>query len=90
MSSTVKKESKKGEWAKHLRKDGKRTANKVARQKGKKETKKIVKEHSTNHISNFISCLTRKNYAKANKYLSMVVEDKIRKQIGNSLNKPLF
>ena len=41
-------------------------------------------------INKFISAVSNKKYAEANKYLHSVVEDKLIKRVDNASNKPLF
>ena len=54
------------------------------------ETKKVPKETTKNKISKFISAVSNKNYAAANKYLQDAVEDKLLTRIDNATEKPLF
>lgn len=41
-------------------------------------------------IANFITSISSKKYAQANKYLKAIITDKIQARIKNSLNEPLF
>lgn len=41
-------------------------------------------------IVNFITSISSKKYALANKYLKDIITDKIQARIKNSLNEPLF
>ena len=41
-------------------------------------------------ISRFIEEISSKNYARANKYLKSLIEDKITKKIDKATDKPLF
>jgi hypothetical protein len=41
-------------------------------------------------ITNFITAISSKKYAVANKYLKAIITDKIQARIKNSLNEPLF
>ena len=41
-------------------------------------------------ITNFITAVSSKKYAEANKYLKAIITDKIQTRIKNSLNEPLF
>ena len=84
-------------WNKHMKPEGKRMAAKDVRRDGKKQIKedgeKEAKKKKLNEskvISKFITALSVKNYALANKYLKVVVEDKIKRRIESSLNQPLF
>ena len=43
-----------------------------------------------NKIIMFIEEVSNKNYAKANKYLKDLIEDKITKKIDKATDKPLF
>ena len=52
-----------------------------------KEPQKIT---TKGKISKFISAISDKNYAEANKYLQSAVEDKLLKRIDNATDKPLF
>ena len=54
-----------------------------AKQKSRKTTE-------INKIKEFISCVSDKKYAQANKYLGEVVNSKIENRINKSLEKPLF
>lgn len=53
------------------------------------EPKKLTPEVKQ-QISKFISAVSDKKYAEANKYLQGAVEDKIQKRISNATEKPLF
>jgi hypothetical protein len=83
-------------WKKHMGRrrphDDGSQANRRVRRTGKKIIRESIEENLTEktHILQFINSITRKNYAQANKYLSMIVEDKIRTKINSSLNQPLF
>lgn len=50
--------------------------------------KKVVKESS--NIRAFITAISTKKYAEANKYLKAVIEDKIKNRIDQAVNNPLF
>lgn len=54
------------------------------------QTKKVPKLTTKNKISKFISAVSDKNYAEANKYLQSAVEDKLMTRIDNATDKPLF
>lgn len=54
------------------------------------EEAKKANEETKQQISKFISSVSDKNYAEANKYLQGVVEDKIQNRINNATEKPLF
>ena len=41
-------------------------------------------------ISKFITSISNKKYAEANKYLQNVVEDKLKKRVTAAVQKPLF
>jgi hypothetical protein len=41
-------------------------------------------------IQKFISAISSKNYAAANKYLKSVIELKLKTRINNQLDTPLF
>lgn len=41
-------------------------------------------------IHKFISALSSKNYAAANKYLKSAIESKLKNRINNQLDTPLF
>jgi hypothetical protein len=41
-------------------------------------------------IGKFISAVSDKKYAEANKYLQSAVEDKLIKRVNTATNKPLF
>ena len=56
----------------------------------KQKTNKKVKRVTENKISKFISAVSDKNYAEANKYLQSAVEDKLLTKIDNATEKPLF
>tara|TARA_R110000824_G_scaffold121690_1_gene277987 strand:- start:570 stop:716 length:147 start_codon:yes stop_codon:yes gene_type:complete len=43
-----------------------------------------------NKIIKFIEEVSNKNYARANKYLKSLIEDKITKKIDKATDKPLF
>ena len=56
-------------------------AKKMSKRKAIKESEDIVA---------FISAISDKKYALANKYLKSAVEKKIQQRISSSLNEPLF
>jgi len=53
-------------------------------------TKKKAKITPKGKINKFISSVSNKNYAEANKYLQSVVEDKVLVRINSATDKPLF
>lgn len=53
-----------------------------------KTKKKNLKESVD--IAKFISAISTKNYAEANKYLKAVIEDKIMNRINSAVQQPLF
>ena len=61
------------------------TRNKKAPSKRKK---KVLKDSV--EVSEFITAISVKNYAQANKYLKGIIESKIQNRINLSLNEPLF
>lgn len=67
-------------------------ATKVVKMHAKKSPKKkVVKESSdARDIKEFIEALSSGKYAKANKYLVNVIENKISARISASLDEPLF
>lgn len=50
--------------------------------------KEIVSE--SNGIAQFIAAISSKNYALAHKYLTSVVNDKIKERINKAVSTPLF
>jgi len=67
--------------------------NAIARAKGMKKTspkrkKKVLKDSV--EVSKFITAISSKNYAQANKYLKGIIEAKIQNRINSALNEPLF
>jgi len=48
----------------------------------------MLKERRT--IARFVNAISNKSYAKANKYLSNVVNERIKQRINRQLDKPLF
>jgi hypothetical protein len=58
--------------------------------KAKKKPKKKTTLKESVDIAKFISAVSQKKYAAANKYLKAVVERKILKRIDNATDKPLF
>lgn len=54
----------------------------------KAKSKKTLKE--SKEIVSFISAISSKKYALANKYLKSVINSKIQNRIKSSLNEPLF
>jgi hypothetical protein len=54
----------------------------------KKNKKEDLKESTD--ITSFITAISHKNYAQANKYLRDIIESKIQQRISSSLNEPLF
>ena len=58
----------------------------------KREKKKLKKGtySESADIARFITAVSSRNYAQANKYLKAVVEQKIQERIQASLNQPLF
>jgi len=61
---------------------------KTSKSKEMSDTKKPITE--SKNISNFITAISTKNYAQANKYLKDVIEAKLQARISASLNEPLF
>jgi len=57
---------------------------------GQSKTNSTTKESTKNKISKFISAVSSKKYAEANKYLRNAVEDKILTKIDNAADKPIF
>ena len=53
-----------------------------------KRNKKVLKDSV--EVSEFITAISVKNYAQANKYLKGIIESKIQNRINLSLNEPLF
>ena len=65
----------------------------IALAKGMKKTspkrkKKVLKDSV--EVSKFITAISSKNYAQANKYLKGIIEAKIQNRINLALNEPLF
>lgn len=56
----------------------------------KAKRKKVVKVEESKDIKNFISAISGKKYALANKYLKSVINSKLQQRIKSSLNEPLF
>lgn len=61
--------------------------------KGRKKTSpkrktKVLKDSV--EVSKFITAISSKNYAQANKYLKGIIEAKIQNRINSALNEPLF
>lgn len=54
------------------------------------EEAKRANDETKKQISKFISAVSDKNYAEANKYLQGVVEDKLQQRIDSATEKPLF
>lgn len=52
------------------------------------ESSASPKERSS--IAAFISAISAKKYASAHKYLTSIVNEKIKKRINNAASKPLF
>ena len=48
------------------------------------------KTKETHSIVSFITAISNKNYAQANKYLKLVVNEKIKNRINKAASKPLF
>lgn len=59
-----------------------------------KKSKRISENTTTtverNGIAAFISAISAKKYASAHKYLTSIVNEKIKKRINNAASKPLF
>jgi hypothetical protein len=53
-----------------------------------KRKKKVLKDSV--EVSKFITAISSKNYAQANKYLKGIIEAKIQNRINSALNEPLF
>jgi len=53
-----------------------------------KRKKKVLKDSV--EVSKFITAISSKNYAQANKYLKGIIEAKIQNRINLALNEPLF
>lgn len=51
---------------------------------------KKAKMNEAADIANFITAISSKKYAQANKYLKGIITDKIQSRIKRSLNEPLF
>ena len=51
---------------------------------------KIQSLQAKSKLGKFISAVSSKNYAEANKYLKDAVEDKLLTKINNATEKPLF
>ena len=60
----------------------------IAKAIGKKKKKAPITE--SEGVVAFINAISSKNYARANKYLHSVIEDKLQQRISASLNEPLF
>ena len=56
--------------------------------KSAKRKKKVLKDSV--EVSKFITAISAKNYAQANKYLKGIIEAKIQNRINSALNEPLF
>ena len=54
------------------------------------KSKKVRKDSNKTSIRKFISAVSCKKYAEANKYLQDAVEDKLLKRINGASEKPLF
>lgn len=74
-------------------------AKKIAKKMPKKEIKKFLKKRSdedeetfdtSSNISKFITSISAKNYAEANKYLKAAIETKLSARINKAANQPLF
>lgn len=61
----------------------------IKKAKGVKVSKEKKLTESTD-IVEFISAISSKNYAQANKYLQGIIEDKLQQRISDALNEPLF
>jgi hypothetical protein len=55
-----------------------------------RKKKQIRENRERRVIAAFVDALSNKNYARANKYLSSVVTERIKQRIGCQLDKPLF
>lgn len=53
-------------------------------------SKKTTEPTTKGKIIKFIDAISDKNYAAANKYLQMTVQDKIKSRIRQAAEKPLF
>lgn len=51
---------------------------------------KTTQQSTKAKISKFISAVSDKKYAEANKYLQSAVEDKLIKRVDAATDKPLF
>jgi hypothetical protein len=61
----------------------------IKKAKSKKaKSKKVLKDSV--EISQFITAVSSKNYAQANKYLKGIIEAKLQNRINSALNEPLF
>lgn len=58
-----------------------------SRDKAIKKARQLKESHD---IVNFITAISSKKYALANKYLKGIITDKIQTRIQRSLNEPLF
>jgi SLT domain-containing protein len=85
--------------AKKGKKGIKGAAKKTAKQMPKKEIKKFLKKkgdedeetfNTSSNISKFITSISSKNYADANKYLKAAIETKLSARINKAANQPLF
>ena len=68
----------------------KKIAQKQTNRKVRGEGKKSAKMNEAADIANFITAISSKKYAQANKYLKGIITDKIQSRIKRSLNEPLF
>lgn len=66
----------------------KQTKRKQTKRKQRREKGEVIKE--SEDIVAFITALSTKKYALANKYLQRVVEEKIKTRINSCLQEPLF
>lgn len=55
-----------------------------------KVSSKEQRMSETTNILKFISAVSAKNYAAANKYLKSAIESKLKSRINNQLDTPLF
>lgn len=65
----------------------KKQQKKALRRNIKKEEKTIKESFN---IAKFITAVSSKNYASANKYLRSAVEQKLQQRIAQAVNQPLF
>lgn len=91
MKQTKRKSSSVGKKAsKDYDGDGKVESARDEYMGSKNKAIKRSKLKESQQVANFITSISSKKYALANKYLKDIITDKIQARIKNSLNEPLF